>query len=343
MLLKRSTWTSFRGLLNLTLQPKSRMVLLCFALFYHPLEANAQSSCNVDEAFKRLFVFNMKARQEKYEETKSILYRLAELTAKAKNPALPVGMQLSKRDLEEDESLSEKILDETLRDLFRSNLERDAQVLIGVAKLSEAEFHGKKNLETDPNYKYFQMKMFVWATMPEPNFDLPFREGECSIGASFAKMQMDALADMMPAEKANALVRALRVFQQKYQVEDKPGWINKLPNGVDKTQATEIDAVLTRQKSMFEHVKLLQNIRIIQDMSDRQYATLITALNKARNRAEMNSVGSVYDDLRKTNVDADKKAMDLLDVMSKMFPSEAVLMQERMSKPLLEQGLISNR
>ena len=78
-------------------------------------------------------------------------------------------------------------------------------------------------------------------------------------------------------------------------------------------------------------------------MSDRQYATLITALNKARNRAEMNSVGSVYDDLRKTNVDADKKAMDLLDVMSKMFPSEAVLMQERMSKPLLEQGLISNR
>jgi len=37
------------------------------------------------------------------------------------------------------------------------------------------------------------------------------------------------------------------------------------------------------------------------------------------------------------------KAIELLDFISKTIPSEAVLMQEKMSQPLLEQGIISNR
>ena len=303
--------------------------------------ARADEACSIDTAFIQLTKYMIKQNGDNASIQMPILKRLSELSSKATNNNLPIGVQLSKPDLEEFEQLSFKTLDYTLRGLFITNLHRDSNVLINVIRVGNDELAGKMPKKGSQDSEYFMLKMFIWATIPDLKFTRQSSGEGCSMVTAIENYE-DFLVKDFDSQRVQKLAEQVRMYQEKYQLGTSAGWLDRMPSGADKSQAIQIDAELTSGKKTFDFVKILEKIKLIQQMSDRQFSMLSVALNKSKTRVEAEKISSVYDLVASPSVESEKKAMEMLNYIAQKFPSDSQQLSEKLYNPLREQGLIPN-
>ena len=130
--------------------------------------------------------------------------------------------------------------------------------------------------------------------------------------------------------------------QDKYHLDSAAGWLERMPNGADKVRATQIDELISKFRSQFDFLKTLEKIKLVQKLSDRQLSLLTTALNKAKAKSDIDKIAAVYDQVANPNSDVEKKAMDILNYITRKYPSDGQRLREELNKPLIEKGLIPN-
>lgn len=326
-------------------QKKAHIFSLCsfLLMFILLLGETRAEGCSLREATNRTFSFFNKQNLTYTEKITPILERLSVLTAKAKNNSLPIGAQLSKPDLDEFEKLSETLLDLRIRILFSDNMLRDNEALLNVAMLSQMELEGLKISDNDPIAKYKQLKIFIWAVMPEPEFNTQVKENDCSIQAGLVSLQNASMSQMISAEKAKLLLSEIISIQNRYKIESKQGWLNEIPNGNDRQRAIELDRILTKQKALLNYISMLEKILIIQRASEEKYSYSIKELNKAKNKKEIENLGIKIEAFEKSGTNSEKKAYELLNYIGMKFPTQSAEMTKQMYNSLIERGDVPRR
>src|SRR5690348_15146788 len=123
--------------------------------------------CPLEEAVRRMEDYNIQSRAERAIKLVPIVKEMGEINAKAKNPILPLGAQLSKVDRERFQQLRFQILLPQSEEIEYSSYLRDSRVILQLSKVANDIFRQHEFTEHDPQFFYYSTVALLTLQQPE--------------------------------------------------------------------------------------------------------------------------------------------------------------------------------
>ncbi len=302
----------------------------------------AQAACIVEEQLWKVRGDAITRGAELAKQQQPILREIDKINNTAKDPARPIGPQLSTQDLARFSELRQRLLAIELQQMLESDYDRDYRVIGELFTLmQELYVGGKVPVERDANYKSYGIILFMrYAAQMDDfkgvtNISVPPRTDfeKCTMAAALHLVEHESITKLnqLPINESTQKLLELRakshtpsgaIDRDKLSSQDRAIY--------DSIMRTTI-APGNHEQSFIEDLESLKNVVIAADIKFSSYKKDATDSG--------GSAETIGQTLRKINLDKRTTfGLAILNAMAKVFPSERTQQYQQIQELLRAQS-----
>jgi hypothetical protein len=323
---------------------RRQIFIIAVALAPLAMPSSARSDvkvCPIEETIKHLEDYNTTLRANLARQKFPLLTELQTITAKAKNPSLPTGAQLSKADQDRFQQLREQMLALDAQDIVNSGYLRDSRVIAQAAKVAYDQELGRSFDENSPDFFYYSILGLLELEHPQGQLEITTpRDGECSIEAALYFNEQLIFQEMSSLNTKKA-ADTLQDIAHRYALDYKQqGWIEKIPALLDQQTARMQMGTIEQGRKIIEYMNNIENLKALARVSVLGYQSDLEDIRVAHNEEELNRIGTGWTERAKKYDEHTQFLAGLLILIAQKMPSETAIEVQGRVKRLQEQGII---